>query len=132
MQMFSRLVILLCLLLSGLAIGNANAQQPDPPPAKRIARVRQGGNITAKMLKYKVQPEYPEEAKEKGIAGTVRLHVIIARDGSVGQIELISGHPLLAKSAIEAVRQWKYRSTLLNGDPVEVDTTIDVIFSLNH
>lgn len=132
MQMVSRAVIVLCLLLGGLANGNLNARQTESPQEKKITRVRQGGNITAKMLKYKVQPVYPQEAKDKRIAGTVRLHVIIREDGSVGQIELISGHPLLAKSAIEAVRQWKYRQTLFNGDPVEVDTTIDVLFSINR
>ena len=83
-------------------------------------------------LKTKVQPEYPEEARKKGIAGTVRLHAIIARDGSVAQLEVISGDQLLVKSALDAVRQWKYRPTLLHGEPVEVDTTIDVIFSLNR
>ncbi len=131
MRTISHLVVLSCLLLAGLAGGRANGQQTDFPPAKKVTRVRQGGNVTAKMLKHKVQPEYPEEAKEKRIAGTVRLHAIIARDGSIAQVELISGHPLLAKSALDAVRQWQYRPTLLNGDPVEVDTTIDVIFSLN-
>ena len=132
MPRLSFLVLLVCSLLAGLAAGAAKAQQPDAPPAKKITRVRQGGNITAKMLVHKVQPEYPEEAKKKGIEGTVRLHVIIARDGSVGQVELISGHPLLAQSALDGVRQWKYRVTYLNGDPVEVDTVVDVTFSLNR
>jgi len=84
------------------------------------------------MLIHRVQPKYPEEAREKGIEGTVKLHAVIARDGSIAQLELISGHPLLAKSALDAVRQWQYRPTLLNGEPVEVDTTIDVLFSLNR
>ena len=128
MRNLSFLALLVCSLLT---VAAANAQQPDAPPAKKITRVRQGGNITAKMLVHKVQPKYPEVAKEKGVEGTVRLHVIIARDGSVGQIELISGHPLLAQSALDAVRQWKYRVTYLNGDPVEVDTVVDVIFSFN-
>jgi protein TonB len=132
MRTISHLVVLFCLLLTGLAGRRANAQEADAPPAKKITRVRQGGNITVKMLKYKVQPEYPQEAKDKRIAGTVRLHVIIARDGSVAQTEVISGDPLLVKSSLDAVRQWKYRITYLNGDPVEVDTTIDVIFSLNR
>lgn len=132
MRTISNLVVLFCLLFTGLPGERANAQEADAPPAKKITRVRQGGNVTAKMLKHKVQPEYPEEAMEKRIAGTVRLHAIIARDGSIAQLELISGHPLLAKSALDAVRQWQYRPTLLNGDPVEVDTTIDVIFSLNR
>ena len=134
MQRFSFLVLLGCFLLSGLSGVVTNAQQTDPPPApaKKITRIRQGGNITAKMLIHKVQPKYPGEAIEKRIAGTVRLHVIIAHDGSVAQMEVISGDPVLVKSALDAVRQWRYRPTLLNGEPVEVDTTIDVIFSLSR
>jgi periplasmic protein TonB len=89
-----------------------------------------GGKVVAKSLIRKVNPSYPAEARQDRIQGTVRLHVIIVRDGSVQQVELISGHPLLAKAAIEAVRQWVYRPTLLNGEPVEVDTTVDVVFSL--
>jgi len=61
----------------------------------------------------------------------VRLHAIIAKDGSILQLEVISGHPLLIQAALDAVRQWKYEPTLLNGQPVEVDTTIDVLFQLN-
>ena len=88
--------------------------------------------MMAKMLINKVQPKYPQEAREKRISGTVRLHAIIARDGSIAQMEIISGDPLLVKSSLDAVRQWKYRPTLLNGEPVEVDTTIDVVYALNH
>ncbi len=132
MLRLSFLGLLVCALVAGLAAAAAKAQQPDAPPEKKINRIRQGGNITAKMLIHKVQPKYPGEAIEKRIAGTVRLHVIIAHDGSVTQMEVISGDPILVKSALDAVRQWKYRPTLLNGEPVEVDTTIDVIFSLSR
>ena len=127
MRNLSFLALLVCSLLTTVA---ANAQQTDAPPAKKITRIRQGGNAMVAALKTKVQPEYPEEARKKGIAGTVRLHAIIARDGSVAQLEVISGDQLLVKSALDAVRQWRYRPTLLNGEPVEVDTTIDVNFSL--
>jgi len=61
----------------------------------------------------------------------VRLHAIIGKDGTIQQLEVMNGHPLLQQSALDAVRQWRYQPTLLNGEPVEVDTTIDVIFSLN-
>jgi protein TonB len=60
------------------------------------------------------------------------LHAIIAKDGTVQQLEVMSGHPLLVQAALDAVRQWRYQPTLLNGEPVEVDTTVDVIFSLNQ
>jgi periplasmic protein TonB len=125
-------LLVFCFFLAGLSAAPADAQQTDSPPLPKITRIRQGGNITAKMLKHKVQPKYPKEARDNGIQGTVRLHAVIARDGTVAQLEVVSGHPLLVQSALDAVRQWKYRPTLLNGVPVEVDTTIDVIYSLNR
>jgi protein TonB len=102
----------------------------EQPPAKKITRIKQGGNITAKMLTFKVKPKYAAKAREQRIQGTVRLHVILAKDGTVQQIEVMSGDSVLAQAALDAVRQWKYRVALLNGEPVEVDTTVDVIFSL--
>jgi TonB family protein len=93
--------------------------------------LRIGGNVQSAKIMKKVQPVYPLEAAQAGISGTVRLHVILAKDGTVEQLELLSGHPLLAQAALDAVRQWTYQPTLLNGSPVEVDTTIDVIFNLN-
>jgi protein TonB len=71
-------------------------------------------------------------ARQTRISGTVRLHAIISKSGGVQQLEVISGHPLLVQAALDAVKQWRYRPTTLNGEPVEVDTTIDVIFSLNQ
>jgi len=66
------------------------------------------------------------------VEGVVRLHAIIGKDGSVHDIEMVSGDQLLVDAAIKAVRQWRYAPTTFNGQPVEVDTTIDVIFQLNH
>ncbi len=94
--------------------------------------LRVGGNVQAARIINRVQPEYPEEARRIGISGTVRLHVIVAKDGSMKQLEVMSGHPLLQQAALDAVRQWRYQQTFLNGSPVEVDTTIDVIFALNQ
>src|SRR5277367_4873769 len=101
-----------------------------PPPKVQQSRIRQGGNVQAAKLVNKVSPSYPPLARQTRISGTVRLHAIIGKDGSVQSLTLESGHPLLVQSALDAVRQWRYRPTLLNGVPVEVDTTIDVIFSL--
>lgn len=94
-------------------------------------RVRFGGSVQAAQLINRVQPVYPEDARSGHIQGTVRFHVIVGKDGSVVQLEVVSGHPMLVQAAMEAVRQWRYRPTLLNGEPVEVDTTVDVIFALN-
>ena len=103
-----------------------------PPPKPTAQRIRQGGSVQAALLVNKVQPVYPPLARQTRIAGTVRLHAIISKSGSVESLEVISGHPLLVRAAMDAVQQWKYKPTLLNGEPVEVDTTIDVIFSLNQ
>jgi TonB family protein len=101
------------------------------PPLPHPMSLRVGGNVQAKRIINRVQPVYPEKARKDRITGTVRLHVILAKDGTMKQVELVSGHPLLAQAALDAVRQWTYQPTLLNGEPVEVDTTIDIIFSLN-
>lgn len=124
----------LAVSLCGSFAFSQEAPQPAPSqaqPAKSITRIKQGGQIQSRLITNAVDPIYPQEAKDKHIQGKVRLHAIISKDGSVGQLELMSGHPLLAKAALEAVRQWKYKPTLLNGEPVEVDTTIDLIFALS-
>ena len=66
------------------------------------------------------------------ISGVVKLHPIIDKSGSIQELTVVSGHPLLIPAAMEAVKTWRYKPTLLNTEPVEVDTTIDVIFSLNQ
>jgi protein TonB len=113
----------------GGVIGGVGGAPPPPKPAQ--TRIRQGGAVTAASLINRVQPSYPPLARQTRISGTVRLHAIISKSGTVQQLEVISGHPLLVQAALDAVKQWKYRPTTLNGEPVEVDTTIDVIFSLN-
>jgi protein TonB len=105
-----------------------SAAQEAPKP--KVTRIRLGGNVAKSQLKHKVQPVYPQEARDNRIQGTVRLHAVLSTAGKVQQLELVSGDPVLAKAALEAVRQWEYKPTLLNGEPVEVDTTIDVVFSL--
>jgi TonB family protein len=93
-------------------------------------RIRIGGNVQKAKLIERVQPKYPDEALNNRITGAVFLHIILEKDGTVKQVEVVSGHPLLVQAAIDAVRQWKYQPTLLNDEPVEVDTTVNVIFSL--
>ncbi|MCY4598042.1 MAG: energy transducer TonB [Bryobacterales bacterium] len=97
---------------------------PLPPP------IRVGGQIQNARILSKVQPEYPEEALAAYVTGTVKLEAVIAVDGSVRDVKLISGHPMLTAAAIEAVSQWRYRPTKLNGQEVEVITLIDVNFNL--
>ena len=88
--------------------------------------------INAARLVHKVSPEYPKKARKEHVEGVVRLHAIIGRDGAPRELTVLSGDPLLTGAALKAVRQWRYQPTLLEGQPVEVDTTIDVIFALNH
>jgi TonB family protein len=99
---------------------------------KRQTRIRMGGSVMGAKIVEKVQPVYPPLARQTRIQGTVRLHAIIGRDGSIQQLEVISGHPLLVQSALDAVKKWRYEPVLLNGEAVEVDTTIDVIYALNQ
>jgi protein TonB len=80
----------------------------------------------------KVTPAYPAIAKEARIQGTVRFNVLIDREGAVKDVQLIMGHPLLTPAAEDAVRQWKYKPTLLNGGPVEVVTQVDINFTLSQ
>jgi protein TonB len=123
-------VILITAFATSLSAVPVRSQDLPAQPATQMTRIKQNGNITRKALTYSVAPVYPTKAKNERIQGTVRLHLIIAKDGSVRQAEVISGDKLLAQAALDAVRQWKYKVTLLNGEPVEVDTTDDLIFSL--
>lgn len=113
----------------GGVIGGVSRAAPPPPP-KTVTRTRVGGAVQAAKLVNRVQPMYPPLARQTRISGTVKLHAIIGKDGTVQQLQVVSGHPLLVQAALDAVKQWRYQPTLLNGEPVEVDTEIDVIFSL--
>lgn len=115
-------------VLGGIIGGTGGG--PPPPPKQAPQRIRVGGNVQQANLIHQVLPMYPEIAKTAHIQGTVILHAIISKDGTVQELQYISGPPLLMRSAMDAVRQWRYRPTLLNGDPVQVDTTISVVFTL--
>lgn len=108
----------------------APAPAPKEVPAPPI-RVRKGGEVQQADLIYAPRPAYPFLAKSSRIQGAVVLDAIISKDGTVDNLAVKSGHPLLIQAAMDAVRQWRYRPTLLNGEPVEVITTITVNFTLN-
>jgi len=95
------------------------------PPPKPI-RISQG--VTQGMLIHRVEPTYPPLARQARIEGQVLLKAIIAKDGSIKELALVSGHPMLAPAAIEAVKEWRFRPFLLNGEPVEVETSVTVTF----
>jgi TonB family protein len=96
------------------------------------SRIRIGGDIEAPHLITKIQPVYPASARSAGVSGTVILHAIIGKDGEPLQLRVMNSqiNSDLARSAVEAVSQWRYTPTLLNGEPIEVDTTVMVNFSL--
>jgi protein TonB len=99
------------------------------PPATRQVRI--GGNVQAANLIRRVTPLYPPAAKLAHIQGDVRFTALIGKDGAVRNLQVIGGSPTLIQAALDAVKQWIYRPTLLNGEPVEVITQIDVLFTLN-
>ena len=116
-------------------VGSLLGVMPPPPtPAKpeTPGRIKRGGVIEAANLIYGPKPDYPQLAKLARIQGTVRLEALISTDGIIKHLRVVSGHPLLVKAALEAVEQWRYRPTLLNGQPVEVETEIDVNFALQQ
>jgi protein TonB len=115
-------------VLGGI-IGGTGSNLP-PPPKPTQQRIRVGGNVQSAKMIRQVQPVYPQIAKTAHVQGTILLHAIIAKDGSVQELTYVSGPPLLMKAAQDAVREWRYQPTLLNGEPVEVETTISVIFTL--
>jgi protein TonB len=121
-------------VLGGIIGSVPTAVLPPPPPKKEATpqRIRVGGNVQQAKLVRQPHPVYPPLAKQARIQGVVKLSAIIARDGTIQHLEVISGHPLLIPAALEAVKQWVYQPTLLNGEPVEVVTQIDVNFTLSQ
>jgi len=115
----------------GGVIGSVLSSTPVAVP--KIAtpqRVRVSSGVSTGMLIRKVSPAYPPLARQARIQGTVVLQAEISKDGNITNLQLISGHPMLAPAAIEAVKQWKYKPYLLNGEPVEVETQVMVNFTL--
>jgi len=119
---------------NGMDLAQIPKQEPPEPspqlvPATR-APLRVGGKVQAAKIVRQVTPVYPPIAKQTHTSGIVRLEAVISRSGSIESLQVMSGHPLLTQAALDAVRQWVYRPTLLNGQPVEVLTQIEVNFKL--
>jgi protein TonB len=117
---------------TGGVIGGILSSQPVAvPKVAAPTRVRVSGGVQAGLLIKKVQPNYPPLARQARIQGVVLLHAEISKDGTIQNLQLISGHAMLAPAAIEAVKQWRYKPYLLNGEPVAVETEVQVNFSLS-
>lgn len=112
-------------------VKKADPPKNDPPPVPK-GPVQVGGMVKPPQLVTYVKPVYPPLARQARIQGQVRIAAILARDGAVTSMQLVSGHPLLVQAALDAVRLWRYRPTLLNGQPVEVAMSIDVNFTLSQ
>jgi general secretion pathway protein A len=110
---------------------SATSAEGAAPAATRsaVTRVRVGSRAQAAKLIFQPQPEYPEAAQKAHLQGTVRLEAVLAKDGAVASVRVLSGHPLLAESAEKAVARWRYQPTLVDGNPVEVVTEVDVDFA---
>lgn len=102
------------------------AAPPPPPPVQGPRRI--SGPISQAAIVFRVEPVYPALPLQMHRSGRVELHAIISTDGTIQSLEVVSGDPLFYASALNAVRQWRYRPTLLNGQAVEVDTVITVIY----
>ncbi len=105
-------------------------RQPSPPSDRLEKKRVVVGHIDPALLTRRVEPVYPVLAHQLRRSGRVELHAVITTDGSVQSLEVVSGDPLFVNSALEAVRQWHYKPTYLNGQPVEIDTYITVIYTL--
>jgi protein TonB len=111
--------------------GEATSAPAATPKIATPQRVRISQGVTTGLLIKRVNPKYPNKARENRIQGTVVLRAVISKEGDIVDLTTVSGDPLLAKSAIKAVKQWKYRPYLLQGKPVEVDTEIQVNYTLS-
>jgi len=115
-------------LISGV-VGGSSAPDSTTSAAGNL-RIRIAGNVQEARINKPVPPVYPPLARQTNVSGIVKLHVLIAKQGNVIELQPISGHPLLIQSAMDAVKRWQYEPTLLNERPVLVETEVNVIFDL--
>ena len=127
-------LLLLTILFAGTAVEsqqtpNEPGSSGEPTPEHPV-RVRVSQGVSQNLITKRVKADYPKEARKKRIQGLVVLKILISREGEVTQAAVVSGHPMLAPAAVEAVKQWKFKPYLLQGQPVEVETTIQINFTL--
>ena len=114
----------------GGVIGGIIGTSTAAVPKVAVTKLRVSAGVTAGLLLKRVEPTYPPLAKTARVQGTVILHAIISKEGTIEGLTLVSGPAMLAPAAIDAVKQWRYKPYLLNGDPIELDTTVEVHFNL--
>jgi len=118
--------------IGGVLGGILNSNHPPVRMPELSKRVRVSRGVSEGLILKKVVPEYPSLARTARLGGAVVLSAIISKDGTIENLTVVSGHPMLVPAAINAVKQWRYRPFLLNGMPVEIETTINVIFQLTQ
>jgi protein TonB len=112
------------------SVGGPNVFLPPPPPTLAVHSPRISTMMEGNLI-YRVQPQYPPLARQARVQGIVVLSAMISREGKIENLQVVSGHPMLVQSAIDAVRQWRYRPYYLNNEPVEVETQVTVNFTLS-
>jgi protein TonB len=115
----------------GGVLGGMLSNTPVAIPKAAPQRVRVSQGVSQGLLIHKVQPSYPALARQARIQGVVVLQALIGKDGAIQNLHVVSGHPMLTGAALDAVKQWKYKPYYLNGEPVEVETTVNVNFTLS-
>lgn len=133
-----RVVVAMVLYLTLAAVSFAQSAPPPPPPPPPApaghsgpTRIAKGGDVMMATAIFRVPPEYPEAARKQRIQGTVRLYTLVGTDGLVMATKSISGPTELVQAAIDAVKQWRFRPTILKGEPVEVECVLELIFKLH-
>jgi protein TonB len=116
-------------VIGGIVSATSNLAPKFIPVTPQRVRISQG--VTKGLLVHRVEPTYPALARAARVQGEVVLTAVISPNGDIENLQLVSGHPMLVPYALSAVKQWRYKPYLLNGQPVEVETTITVIFSLS-
>jgi protein TonB len=131
--------LIAAILLFGLLRGSgmqSDVPSPTPTPTaaqespKQPKRVRISSGVAEGLLRHKVDPEYPWEARQRHITGDVLLWIVIDKSGNVASIRVEKGRPILVDAAVEAVKRWKYRPYVLNGEPVEAESEIKIKFHM--
>jgi protein TonB len=117
--------------MGGVIGGIVSSAPVAVPKVATPQKVRVSQGVSEGLLLHKVTPNYPALAKQARIQGSVVLQATIGKDGSILNLRVVSGHPMLTQSALDAVRQWKYKPYMLNGEAVEVETTVQVNFTLS-
>jgi protein TonB len=118
-------------VLGGIISSSSSLAAVPKPPKLEPVRVRVSQGVSVGRLIKKIDPVYPKLARDARVQGQVVLTAIISKDGSIEDLRVLSGHPMLVQAALDAVRQWRYKPYLLNGEPVEVETTVTVNFTLS-